>query len=183
MVKVADEIITKAQQGDLRAFEEIYKTFFGYVSNVAFRIVGGTEDAEEITQDVFMKIYHHLKDFKFQSSLSTWVYRIMVNSALNYVKKEAQKKRNVPYIDELSSQPQEPSLANREYQEKLVNELLGALNPDQRAVIVLRSIEGLSYEEIAQSLQIPLNTVRSRIKRARETMLALKKEVIQSELQ
>jgi len=183
MVQVADEIVTKAQQGDLKAFEEIYRTLFGFVSNVAFRIVGRREDAEEVTQDVFMKIYHYLKDFRFQSSLKTWVYRITVNCALNYVKKEANKKRNVPYVDEVSSQPQEPSLANREYQEKLVNELLSTLNPEQRAVIVLRSMEGLSYEEIAQTLQIPINTVRSRIKRAREAMLALKKEVIQSELQ
>lgn len=183
MVKVADEIIVKAQEGDLKAFEEIYKTFFGYVSNVAYRVVGGMEDAEEVTQDVFMKIHAHLKDFRFQSSLSTWVYRITVNCALNQVRKERQKKTNVPYIDDISSSSEEPSLADKEHHEKLVEGLLSALNPEQRAVIVLRSVEGLSYEEIAQSLQIPINTVRSRIKRAREAMLALKKEVIQSELQ
>lgn len=183
MVKVAIEIISKAQQGDLKAFEEIYTTLFGYVSNVACRMVGNMEDAEEITQDVFMKIHRHLKDFQFQSSLSTWAYRITVNSAINHLKKESQKKKNVPYIDDISAQAQQPSLAHQEYQEKLISDMLASLNPEQRTVIVLRGMEGLSYEEIAQTLQIPINTVRSRIKRARETMLALKKEVTQSELQ
>lgn len=183
MVKVADDIIAKAQQGDIKAFEEIYRALFGYVSNVAFRMVGRMEDAEEITQDVFMKIHNHLKDFRFQSSLTTWVYRITVNSSLNHLKKDAYKKRNVPYVDEISAQAQEPSLAHREYQEKLIKDMLAGLSPEQRAVIILRGIEGLSYEEIAQSLQIPINTVRSRIKRAREAMLALRKEVTQNELQ
>ena len=70
----------------------------------------------------------------------------------------------------------------KEQQEKVISTLLKALNPDQRACVVLRSIEGLSYQEIAESLNININTVRSRLKRARETLLALRKEMVQNEL-
>ena len=169
MVELAQEIIRQAQAGDLRAFEQIYRTHVGFVSNVVYRVVGNMEDAQEVTQDVFMNIYRKLNNFRFESSLKTWVYRISVNCAINHIKRTGKHKNTVEYADVFAAQGAD-SVRESMHQmdnEKLVSQLLAGLSPEQRAVIVLRSIEGLSYHEIAQTLKIPINTVRSRIKRAR----------------
>ena len=186
MTDISEETIRKAAQGDLEAFEAIYKAHFGFVSNVAFRVVNRVEDAEEVTQEVFLNIYHKLKTFRFESSLKTWIYRMTFNCAINYAKKIAKHRHQmVEYTDALEIQDSSDNVrekVNAEYHEKLIADLLGELNPQQRACIVLRSIEGLNYQEIAHVLKIPINTVRSRIKRAREAMMARKNEVIKNEM-
>ena len=174
-------IILRAAQSDLDAFEVIYKEYFGLVSNTAFRIVSRREDAEEVTQDVFMNIYHNLKNFRFESSLKTWIYRITMNTAINHAKKSAKHRDTVEYTDALdASVDMEP--LKEEINESTLNNLLETITADQKACIVLRSVEGLSYQQIAETLKIPVNTVRSRIKRARETLLAKRKEVMKNEL-
>ena len=179
-------VIERAQQGDISAFEIIYKTYFQMVANVALRVVNRYEDAEDVAQEIFMVIHENLKKFRFESSLKTWIYRITVNTAINYSKKISKYHNNtVEYTEGLheSSVAEESDPGNnKEVNEKAVQTLLAAITPDQRACIVLRSVEGLSYQQIAESLKIPVNTVRSRIKRARETMLTLKKEVVSHEL-
>src|SRR5665213_3151182 len=117
----------------------------------------------EVAQEVFMIIFHKLKDFRFESSFKTWAYRITANYAINFSKKSSRSK-TVPYEDAFG----EGAVVNdvqikmdQEHQSQLVENLLAELNPDQRACVVLRDIQGLSYEEIAQSLNININTVRS----------------------
>jgi len=186
MQDISREIISRAAQGDLNAFETIYKAYFNIVTNVALRVVNRLEDAEDIAQEVFMNIYHNLKNFRFESSLKTWIYRAAVNTAINHSKKTSRHRdRTVEYTEALNApNPGEDARQKIDAQshEKIVQTLLNAVSPEQRACIVLRSIEGLSYQEIAATLNIPINTVRSRIKRARETMLALRKEVISHEM-
>lgn len=75
---LSKDVLLQAAQGDIQAFEEIYKVTSGFVYNVAFRVVGNKEDAQEITQDVFLKIYKNLKNFEFRASFKTWVYRIAI---------------------------------------------------------------------------------------------------------
>lgn len=184
MVDIKEEVIRLAQEGDMGAFEEIYKVYFSLVSNVAYRVVGNVEDAQEVTQDVFMNIYKNIRSFRFEAALKTWVYRITYNSAINHAKRQSKHKKNVEYVEAVSaveSNNIHETIASGEMQQE-ISRMLAALNPDQRAVIVLRSIEGLSYEEIAQTINIPINTVRSRIKRAREALLAMKKEVFHHEM-
>ncbi len=186
MKKLSEDVLVRASRGDVGSFELIYKAHSGFVYRIAFRMTHNIHDAEEITQEVFLTVYKKFKNFCFESSFNTWVYRITVNSTINYLKKMS-KERNkmVQFKDEFkqgNDSHQERKIMNKEYHEKIISSLLTLLTPDQRMCIVLRSMEGLSYEKIASTLNIKINTVRSRIKRARETLLTFKKEVVRDEL-
>lgn len=184
MVDIDTHTIELAQAGDVNAFESIYRSFFGFVSNVAYRVVGNVQDAQEVTQETFLSMHRHLKNFRFQSSLKTWVYRITVNTAINYAKKRSNQRKDQSFDESFfaSLEPDAYRMMEKEENERRVQQLLGFLSLDHRAVLVLRSLQGLSYKEIADTLEIPINTVRTRIKRAREALLALKNEVIRDEV-
>jgi RNA polymerase sigma-70 factor (ECF subfamily) len=186
MENISDEMIARAAQGDQAAFEAVYRSFSKFVYNVAWRIVHAHEDAEEVTQEVFLTIYRKLSSFKFQSTLKTWIYRVTINAALNYSKKLSKtKNKTTEYNEQIHCAGilgEAQVRADKEHNEKLVEELLKTLTPDQRACIVLRNIEGLSYQEIAEALGLNINTVRSRLSRGREALLQLRKEVIKNEV-
>lgn len=181
MQEITESVIRQAAQGDTGAFETIYKAASSFVYNVAYRVVERKEDTEEVTQEVFITLYHKLKQFRFESSFKTWVYRITVNQAINMAKREAKTRDKTTSYDEhlevpvISGGVQEN--IEREYHTKLIDDLLKEINPDQRACVVLRNMEGLSYEEIAKTLKVNINTVRTRLKRAREKLLATRKQV------
>jgi len=179
MEDIAKDILIRASQGDMGAFEEVYKISNSFVYNVAFRVVNNREDALEVAQEVFMIIHHKLKTFRFESSFKTWAYRITANYAINFAKKNSRAK-TVPYEDsygEGAVLSEAQTRMDQEHQSQVLEKLLAELNPDQRACVVLRDIQGLSYEEVAQALKININTVRSRLKRSREKLLALRKQV------
>ncbi len=179
MEDIDKDMLVRASQGDMQAFEEVYKMSNSFVYNVAYRVVNNREDALEVAQEVFMIIYNKLKGFRFQSSFKTWVYRITANCAINYAKKSSRTK-TVPFDETFGEGAvfnEAQTNIDQEHQNQLVENLLGELNPDQRACVVLRDIQGLSYEEIAQALNININTVRSRLKRSREKLLSLKQQV------
>jgi RNA polymerase sigma-70 factor (ECF subfamily) len=186
MNDISDNIIIEASEGNIESFESIYNAYSVFVYNVAFRVVHNVDEAQEVTQEVFLTVYRKLKSFKFKSSFKTWIYRITVNLAINHAKKRSKEQsRTFEYDDNKEFNKSIDSVGGkieREQQEKVVSTLLAALNPDQRTCVVLRSLEGLSYQEIAESLNININTVRSRLKRARETLLALRKEMVKNEL-
>ena len=175
MSDISVEVLAKAAKGDVGAFEEVYKATSGFVYNVALRIAHNNLDAEEITQDVFMKIFRNLKKFGFRSAFKTWVYRITVNTALNhYRKSRRQESDRVDYESVSKSLESDCSTAQeviRDDNEAGLKVLLDRLSPEYKICLILREIEGLSYEEIAATLKIPINTVRSRLKRAREALL------------
>jgi RNA polymerase sigma-70 factor, ECF subfamily len=183
MNEISQEILIRAQGGDTEAFEAIYKALSGFVYNVALRIVQSANDADEITQDVFVKIYKSLKDFESKSSFKTWAYRITVNTALNHARASV-KDKNVVGMDDISiladKRDELKAKIEKEDSETKVNSMLALLNPDQRACIVLRELEGFDYKEIADTLNIPINTVRSRLKRAREMLVSFAKWGVES---
>ena len=180
------DILERASCGDLVAFEELYKLTSGFVYNVALRVIRNSSDAEEVTQDVFMKLYNKLKDFGFRSAFKTWVYRITVNTALNHSRKFAKEVNNrVDFDSRIELLPADSSSAEdaiRQDNEDRLDKLLGALSQEHRVCLVLREIEGLSYAEIAETLNIPVNTVRSRLKRAREALLESRKGLVKNAL-
>lgn len=186
MQDIPKDVLTKAARGDVAAFEAVYKATSGFVYNVAFRVMNNRHEAEEVTQEVFLTVYHKLHTFRFQSAFRTWLYRITMNSAISRTKKTAREKTqplegtDYSWMEVIPAKEESPT--DEGAQEKLVNFLLQSLNPDQRACIVLRSVEGFSYQQIADALKININTVRSRIKRARESLLALRKEVSAHEM-
>lgn len=183
---LSEDVIERASNGDVDAFRDLYDAYSGFVFNVALRITRYREDAKEITQEVFVIVHNKLKGFRYRSSLRTWIYRITINTALNYIKKHSRiKHRTVEYDDALGnglSRDYMAEQAAREHNEGLINRLLGFLTPEQRVCIVLRNMEGLSYGEMAKVLNIDINAVRSRLKRAREKLLSVRKEVMGNEL-
>lgn len=153
------------------------------VYNLALRLVGNAADAEDLAQDSLLRALKALPGFRGESSLSTWVYRITVNTWKNRVRSE--KRRGLWKMVSFEfftgeDRDEEPSFkmeeapldANLETAEKgaLVQRALLELDEDSRAIVVLREIEGRSYQEIAQALEIPEGTVKSRLSRARETL-------------
>lgn len=174
--KIPEDILKKASDGNIEAFEEIYKSASNFIYNIALRITNNREDAEEVTHDVFIKIYKNLKNFGYRSSFTTWIYRIAVNTALTACRKRSRElKRTTLYTDAIKIRYIEEIVEEektKERNETLLSSILDILNPDQRACIVLRDIHELSYKEIAKTLNININTVRSRLKRARKKLLA-----------
>jgi RNA polymerase sigma-70 factor (ECF subfamily) len=176
MSDISNDLVMKAAHGDMTAFEEIYKATSGFVYNVALRITNNSSDADEVTQDVFIKVHRNLREFGFRSAFRTWVYRIAANTALNHCKcRGRREKGNVEYdpaVHDIAAPEGVIAEGDGEDAEKKVALLLEALDPDQRACIVLREIEGLDYRAIADTLKININTVRSRLNRAREKLIA-----------
>ncbi len=175
MEDIPREIILQASEGNLEAFEHVYKVTSGFVYNVALRVTSNEEDAQEVTQDVFLKIYKNLKIFRFESSFKTWVYRITVNTAINLYKKvskELRRKTDYESIIKVHGIPSEvDGNIEKESRRSKIENLLEMLNPQQRVCIVLREIEGKNYKEISQILKININTVRTRLRRARAALL------------
>ena len=174
MHEIPADILKKASEGDLSAFEAIYKEMGDFVYNVALRTVNNEEDAKDVTQEVFLVIYNKLKYFRFESSIKTWAYRITVNRAINMAKKRSREKMKAE-VFEKEYRVASGTGSGKGKDMNMVEALLGSVDPDQRACLVLRNIEGLSYKEIADTLKININTVRSRLSRARERLLALRK--------
>lgn len=178
MQDIAKITIERAAAGDMAAFEEIYKVFSPAVYSVALGITRNRQDAEEAAQEVFMKIYRGLKNFNFNSSLWTWTYRIAVNAAINVYKSRVRRGAAMENIEDAGDIPdavsagQRDALIQKESESKLL-EVLKGLSAEHRACIVLREIEGLDYKEMADALGIPLNTVRTRLMRAREALIAM----------
>lgn len=180
MSDISSKLILEAAKGDIRAFEEIYRLTSAFVYNVVYRITNNRNNADEVTQDVFLKVYNGLKSFEMRSSFKTWVYRIATNSAINYCRRNARYENAKVEYDPSVHEPRVPSEVRLEIEkadsEATVASILGALEPDQRACIVLREIEGLDYKAIAETLKININTVRSRLSRAREKIMKMRKD-------
>ncbi len=186
MDNITENVIIEASEGNTDAFESIYKAHSDFVYNVAYRTVNNIDEAQEVTQEVFLVIYCKLKSFKFKSSLRTWIYRIAVNMAIDYARKKSREQEHTILCEDINKLTKAVDFVDekieREQKEKNISTLLEALSPNQRVCIILRSIEGLRYQEIAKSLNININTVRSRLKRAREKLIALRKEMVKNEM-
>jgi len=182
---ISNELLKSAAKGDMDAFEAIYRASSGFVYNVALGVTGSREDAEETVGEVFVKLFESLRDFRFKSSFKTWMYRVAVNTALNLRKKAAGRAARHVELDENIGMAETAGEDNVEksvtdnYNRDIVDNMLNTLSPDYRACIVLREMQGLSYDEIAKALDLNINTVRTRLKRAREILI---KEVLVNEL-
>ena len=151
------------------------------VYQLALHLLGDPQEALDLSQEVFLKVFRTLPQFRGQSTLRTWIYRIVINQASNRQRWWRRRKRSQQVaIDEHTSMhgelrdAREFSMPDRVLQERetagRVWRALDRLPFEQRAVIVLREIDGLSYEEIATSLNVAVGTVKSRLARARETL-------------
>jgi RNA polymerase sigma-70 factor (ECF subfamily) len=187
MKEIPDTIIQQAAAGDRDAFREIYTISSGFVFGTALRVTRDKGDAEEVTQDVFLKVYHHLKTFTLGTSFKAWLYRITFNMAINAYNKRARELGRQQKVENEVTTEAAPAQAtyalDQEHYKKKLDGVLALLSVEQRACILLREIEGLDYKEIARVLKININTVRSRLKRARERLMEFaQKEVVSNEM-
>ena len=169
------DLITRFKGGDLSGFEELVRKYQDRVYNLCRYMIQDTQDAQDAAQDAFLKAYQNLKAFKPDASLYTWLYRIAVNTCLDYKKKSCpEQAEDESVIDDLASTDASPE---QRYQSKEIGRAIQAalqkLPEPLRAAIVLKEIEELSYEEIAVVLDTALGTVKSRISRAREELRRL----------
>ena len=175
---VPDEtLVRRARSGDLDAFGCLVSRHEAVVVRVAARIVG-TADAEDIAQDAFIRAFHGLAGFRGDTAFRAWLLRITHNTALNHVAKRrpepVQDTRDDSVLVGVAGAERLPAdaLEERERRERLEAKLL-LLSPAHRAVIVLRDLEGLSYDEIAAVTESPLGSVKGRLHRARDELVAI----------
>jgi RNA polymerase sigma-70 factor (ECF subfamily) len=175
-------LLSALQAGEERAYEQLIERFQTPVFNLAYRLLNDQSDAADVLQEVFIKIFRNVATFRGESSLRTWVYRIAVNESHNRRRWLFRHRKGETGLDENweDSEVREKPLKdhgetpydftmNREAQ-ALLEEGLAALNPVFRAVLVLREVEEMSYEEIAAILEVSIGTVKSRIVRGRDAL-------------
>lgn len=175
-------VIRRILDGDADAFELIVNEYQRNVYNLALRMVGDPEDAADMSQEAFIKAYSSLSGFRGDSKLSVWLYRIVSNVCLDFLRKKSRQSAvSLTVEDEddgdveldIADEASSPEvLLERKLTRDAVRRGLDSLPPDMREILLLREIQGMSYDEIAQVLDLEEGTVKSRIFRARKKLCA-----------
>ena len=176
-------VIQAVLDGDVNAYEALVKEYEKNVYNLALRMTGNSEDAADMAQEAFIKAYNSLTAFRGDSKFSVWLYRIVSNVCLDFLRSRSRKQTvslstenddgeevELDIADETHSPEQ---LLDRSLTRDAVRRGLAALPPDHREILLLREIQGLSYEEIADVLGLEAGTVKSRIFRARKKLCSV----------
>lgn len=176
-----DELVLQSQQGDVRAFDQLVERYHGKIYGLTYNMTSNREDAEDLTQEVFVKAFEALPRFRGNSSFYTWLYRIAVNKTINYRKKRNRKrmlsldsfdqevKTDEIYHDLATKGSPLRNISLTELQEKL-NEALQSLSEKHRTVVVMHDMQGIPHAEIAKVVKASVGTVRSRLFYARRQM-------------
>ena len=176
------DLIEGLRAGAERAYEQLVLRFQQPVYNLVSRLLSDPDDASDVVQEVFLKVFRNIPHFRGQSSLKTWIYRIAVNEGHNHrrwfsrhrkqeVGLDTETEGTRTYQETLPDRSRSPfEFASEHETHQLIEEGLTTLNPNFRAAVILRDIEDLSYEEIADILQVSIGTVKSRILRGREAL-------------
>jgi RNA polymerase sigma-70 factor, ECF subfamily len=184
--------VDRLQVGSDEAFETLIHLYQAPIYNVAFRILGDASEASDAVQETFMKIFKGIKTFRGESGLKTWIYRIAISESLNRQRWWKRWRRHAPVsiddtapngarlVEVTDSGPTPESACVRMEMEREVQRALNGLSFEHRVAVVLRDIEGLSYEEISETLGLSLGTVKSRLWRARSEMKTKLESVLKS---
>ena len=175
MLKEETELLKQSQQGNTEAFGELMRIYQSRIYALCLRTLRKEHDAYDATQESMIKMFRSIRKFRMESSFSTWMYRICVNTCLDMLRK--QRRKRVESLDALRKSGQnirdlydlDAAISDKEAQQVLTY-LLSRLSISLRQIFVLREMEGLGYEEIADVMQIPIGTVKSRLYRARSQM-------------
>jgi RNA polymerase sigma-70 factor, ECF subfamily len=174
------EMVARCLRGNREAFDVLVEKYYKKIYNLAYRFVGDTEEASDLAQEIFTAAYKNLKKFRGDAKFSTWLFQIATNRGKNrfkYLKRrgyfankghndEDDERDSLPRaIPDYSTNP-ETMLAGKQIQ-KIVQDAIDDLDPDHKEIVILRDIEGFSYDEIAQMLNLPEGTTKSRLHRAR----------------
>jgi RNA polymerase sigma-70 factor (ECF subfamily) len=189
--EVDQELVRRVQSGDKKAFDLLVKKYQHKVVNLVSRYVHDSSEVLDVAQEAFIKAYRALPNFRGDSAFYTWMYRIAINTAKNYIVAlgrrlpsssiEAQEAEQLNGESSLKEYSTPENLLLKDDVEKTIFSAIEELPDDLRTAIILREMEGLSYEEIAQAMACPVGTVRSRIFRAREAIDKRLKPLLESE--
>lgn len=174
-------------ESNLPDFEEIYRSYAGRILNIAFRLTGNEETARDLTQDIFLKVYRSLGSFEEKSHIYTWIYRIAINHIMNHLKKEKRQRwftvLDASVLDLMHEEAPDPSFRERisvpgadsamEAAERaaIVWKSIQSLPPKYRVPLVMHHYEDMSYQEIADALELSMSAVESRIHRAKKQLI------------
>ena len=172
MTDAREDLILRACQGDLAAYQECIKSYSPRVHAIAYQLVGNSIDAQDIAQEVFLRLFRSLRSYRSEFKFTTWLYRLTTNLAIDYLRRHS-RHRNVPLEDAADIgnkderiSPQEAALEQRELQ-TTIRELAEGLTMNQRKVFVLRELQGFTTGEVAQILNCRESTVRVHLANAR----------------
>ena len=177
------DLLLKAQKNDIAAFESLIAPYTSQLLTHAFRLLKNQEDAEEALQDTYLKTYNSIKTFEGISSFKTWLYKILTNVCLDMLRKQKRQPQttNIHATDEngeheviIPDDTYSPEIsAQKTAAHEALEKALQSLNEEHRITVMMRDIEGLSYEEIATATGQNVGTVKSRINRARSQLKKL----------
>lgn len=174
------QLVQRIQNGDQQAFTLLVKKYQNRVANILTRYVRNSGDIADVTQEVFIKVYKSLASFRGESAFYTWLYRITVNTAKNYLSSQSRRPPasdidafeadGYDGSDALKESNDPESILHSQEIKKVILNAVEQLPAELKSAITLRELEGMSYEEIASIENCPIGTVRSRIFRAREAI-------------
>ena len=173
--KEQPEWLSAAKQNNKRAWEKLVRENESLVYHIAYRMMQNEEEAKDISQEIFIKVYRNLQKFDEKSAFSTWIYRIAVNTCIDALRKkkgkevvswEEQTQHQKENVTDTTETPEEVYL-QKEKQLQIID-MIQNLSPEHKAVLLMRDMEDMTYGEIAECLSVSLGTVKSRIARARE---------------
>ncbi len=173
--KEQPEWLSAAKQNNKRAWEKLVKENESLVYHIAYRMMQNEEEAKDVSQEIFIKVYRNLQKFDEKSTFSTWIYRIAVNTCIDALRKkkgkevvswEEQTQHQKENLADTAETPEEVYL-QKEKQLQIMD-MIQNLSPEHKAVLLMRDMEDMTYGEIAECLSVSLGTVKSRIARARE---------------
>ena len=172
------ELVSMFQQGNVAGFNELVRRYREKVYWITRRIVVDHDDADDVTQEVFVKVFNAVKNFRFESEFYTWIYRIATNLSLNHLR--SKKVKQFFRLDDESNESQsneikdEALLPNEQLEQKelktMIEKAVETLPKQQRATFIMRHYDELSYEEIAEKLDLPLGTVKAQLFRAKDML-------------
>jgi len=170
-----EDLIERFQKGDLYAFDLIVKRYKEQLLNFVYRFVGNQEEAEDIVQETFLRVYRKRKAYKRIAKFSTWIYTIAGN--LSRTELRRRKRRKLFSVTDMGYEDRDYEISDEGYnpenhvegviQEEIIHAEINNLSPKFREVIILRDVQELSYEEISKIIRVPIGTVKSRVNRGR----------------
>ena len=187
-----EELVSLCKKGDVDAFEVLVRTHQKRMFNIAYRMLGDQDEAANTVQDAFLSAYRGIKNFKGEAQFSTWLYSIIINHSRNRLKQLQTQRHHESFslddpiltgdgqiqADPASNDPSALEILQKKDIQKKVQQCIGKLEGSFREALVLRDIQGFSYEEIGQMLHLPEGTVKSRLFRARDALKDCLKKVM-----
>lgn len=176
------KLIQACKNGEIEAFEALVDAYQSKVYSIAFHMLGHEQDAQDAAQEAFLKAYRYIGDFKQTSGFYTWIYRITYNVCLDMIRKRGKAQTtsiDKNYVDasgdEMVFQVEDPAQGPEEKAVRaetavLMREAIGKLKESYRVIVIMRDIQDMTYDQIAEALEISVGTVKSRLSRARESL-------------